>query len=310
MEITSFEKYVEILNSPYENNPIDISVGFYGFCSYQHDAWDFVFYSIRQHYPDAPIILINDGLAQFDYSEMAKKYNCIHVIKDREICLHYPDIEGSYDFLNRTFEACKLSKTDWMIHLHPDVICQGKICYHPNAYLAGVGCGSNNGVSKNNWDMDNRSDLKSVENYIRQFQPTVETNGWGWCGGSIMNVEAFYKVYDSVIGENAIFLLEDIREKTWINVTEHEDTMMSVLFNLNGFCFRIWKDNPEYHRGSRQGAFLHGFKEHYDFKKQGISDADYFTKCRTENINKSKNLGLLESQQFSSNNVFIIDNNK
>lgn len=81
INITSFEEYVKILQSPYEYNPIDISVGFYGFCSYQHQAWDYVFYSIRQYYPDAPIVLINDGMDQFDYSEMAAKYNCIHVRK-------------------------------------------------------------------------------------------------------------------------------------------------------------------------------------------------------------------------------------
>jgi hypothetical protein len=132
----------------------------------------------------------------------------------------------------------------------------------------------------------------------------VEINGWGWCGGSIMNVDAFYKVYDSVCGENAKFKLEDIRRDTWINVTEHEDTMMSVLFAINGFGYRIWKDNPEYHRGAKVGAFLHGYKEHYDFKKLGMTDAEYFTKCRTENIGKSKELGLLDGQEFSSNNVY------
>jgi hypothetical protein len=233
---------------------------------------------------------------------MAKKYNCIHIVKDREICLHYPDIEGSYEFLNRTLEACNLCETEWMIHLHPDVICQGKISYYPNAHLAGVGCGSFTGISNNNWDMNNRLDLKMVELYIRRYQPDVELNGWGWCGGSIMNVEAFKKVYDSVIGENAIFKLEDIRKDSWLNVTEHEDTMMSVLFALNGFVFRIWKDNPEYHRGSREGAFLHGFKEHYDFKKQGLSTEEYFTKVRTQQIYKSEQLGLLNMNECSRTN--------
>lgn len=304
MNFNSFRDYVRLLNSPYNNRPINLNIGFYGLCSYQPQAWDFVFFSIRKHYPDAPIVLINDGMDQFDYSEMAKKYNCIYLMKDREICLHYPDIEGSYEFLKRTEEACILANTEWLIHLHPDVICQGKICYHPNAYLAGVGCGSLNGVSNNNWSMGNRADLKRVEQYIRKFQPTVELNGWGWCGGSIMNVAAFHKVYDSVCGEHPQFSLETIRAETWINVTEHEDTMMSVLFALNGFAYRIWKDNPEYHRGSPIGAFLHGYKDHYDFKKKGMTDAEYFTKCRTENINKSKELGLLAEQSFSSNNVF------
>jgi hypothetical protein len=303
MQITSFEKYEEILRSPYNNSPIDIDIGFYGLCSYQPQAWDYVFFSIRQYYPDSPIVLINDGTEQYDYSEIAKKYNCIHIVKEREICLHYPDIEGSYEFLNRTLEACNLCKTEWMIHLHPDVICQGKISYHPNAHLAGVGCGSNNGISNNNWNnMSISVELKKVETYIRKFQPTVELNGWGWCGGSIMYVDAFKTVYNSVIGENSIFKLEDIRKDSWLNVTEHEDTMMSVLFALNGFVFRIWKDNPEYHRGSKEGAFLHGFKEHYDFKKQGLTAEEYFTKVRTQQIHKSEKSGLLQGKEYSRTN--------
>ena len=111
----SYDNYVNTLRQPFEYKPIDISVGFYGLFSYQHIAWDYVLKNIRKHYPDAPIILINDGLDQYDYSEMAKRYNCIHIIKDREICLHYPEIEGSKEFLERTKEACLLSKTDLTI---------------------------------------------------------------------------------------------------------------------------------------------------------------------------------------------------
>ena len=299
MNITSFREYVDILRSPYIDNPIDINIGFYGLCSYQHDAWDFVFQTIRYYYPTAPIVLINDGMDQFDYSRMAEKYNCIYVKKEVEICLHYPDIGGSYEFLKRTFEACNLSKTEWMIHLHPDVICKGRISYHPNAHLAGVSCGSTSGISNNNWYSE-----PTVEKYIRKFQPNIELNGFGWCGGSIMNVDAFRVVYDSIFGENPKFTLEEIRKNTVVHITEHEDTMMSVLFALNGFVYRIWKDNPEFHRGERNGAFLHGYKEHYDFKKQGISVSDYYTKVRTENINKRMKEGRInDNTPFNNVNV-------
>lgn len=301
MQFPSYNEYEQILTSPYIQNPIDISVGFFGLCSYQHIAWDYVFFMIRQFYPDAPIVLINDGMDQYDYSEMAKKYNCIYLRKDLEICLHYPDIKGSYEFLNRARESCELAKTEWMIHLHPDVICQGKISYYPCSYLSGVSCGSNTGKSNNMWE-------KKVFDYIHKYQPNAELNGWGWCGGSIMNVEAFYKVYDSVVsnasnGEKAIFSLEDIRSNIGTYSTEHEDTMMSILFELNGFSYRIWKDNPEYHRGKREGAFLHGFKGHYDFVKQGLSVSQYYTKVRTQNIVKRQNEGRLNDEVYSNNNI-------
>ena len=72
--IMNFNTYEKILQEQYIYNPIDINVGFYGLCSYQPAAWNFVFQSIRKYYPNAPIILINDGTDQFDYSKIAKKF--------------------------------------------------------------------------------------------------------------------------------------------------------------------------------------------------------------------------------------------
>lgn len=296
MQFPRYQEYENILQTPYIQKPIDINIGFFGLCSYQNVAWDYVFLTIRRVYPDAPIVLINDGMDQYDYTEMAKKYNCIYLKKELEICLHYPDIKGSYEFLKRARECCELAKTEWMIHLHPDVICQHKISYYPCSYLSGVSCGSYNGKSNNMWN-------KIAVDYIRQYQPNAEINGWGWCGGSIVNVQAFYQVYDSVIGEKAKFSLEHIRSNVGLYVTEHEDTMMSFLFELNGFPYRIWKDNPEYHRGMSEGAFLHGFKGHYDFMNQGLSVSEYYTKVRTQNITKRQNEGRLEGEQYQNNNI-------
>lgn len=295
----NYQTYERQLQEPYINNPIDISIGFYGLCSYQHIAWDYVFQCIRKYYPEAPIVLINDGFDQYDYSDVAARYNCIHLKKDREICLHYPDITSSHEFLHRTKEVADLLGTDWIIHLHPDVICQGRICYLPPSELSGVSAGSFSGLSGNNW---NTPDWQPLVSYIRKHQPDMELNGFGWCGGSIMNRTAFYKVYNSLYGADAKFTLEEIRDNTHKCATEHEDTMMSLLFALNGYPYRIWKDNPEYHRGSKHGAFLHGYKEHYDFKKQGLTDAEYFARCRYQNITKRKDVGLLENQEYNDVN--------
>lgn len=300
MELMDFHTYEKQLREPYKNNPINISIGFYGLCSYQYTAWDYVFECIRKYYPDAPIVLINDGFDQYDYTEMAAKYNCIHIKKDLEICLHYPDIKSAHEFLHRTKEVIDLLKTEWIIHLHPDVICQGQISYWPPSELAGVAAGSDNGVSANNWN--NSPELQKVTHYIRQYQPTVELNGWGWCGGSIMNCQAFYKVYDSLYGSSAKFSLEDIRKNTFKSSTEHEDTMMSILFALNGYPYRIWKDNPEHHRGFKTGAFLHGYKEHYDFKKQGLTLSEYFSRVRYQNISKRKENGQLDNEDYNDLN--------
>jgi len=284
-----FNTYQKELQAPYIYNPIDISIGFYALCSYQPHAWDYVFQSIRKHYPEAPIVLINDGMEQYNYAEMAAQYKCIYIKKNKNICLLWNEIADAYEFLDRTKEACDLlSKLGihWIIHLHPDVICQNKISYFPTSYLCGVSAGSTTGISNNNFN--NSSEWKKIEKYIREFQPEIEINGWGWCGGSIMNINKFIEVYKYIrnvnenVNENVNgysknkFTLERLKE-IYPESVRYEDTMMPIIFTLYGYPYRIWKDNPEYHRDriTISGAFLHGYKEHYDFKNKNMSLEDF-----------------------------------
>lgn len=296
LKISSYEEYKkEICSSPrrtiidYNNNPnppkkyINLNVGFFGQFSYQHQAWNLVLKSVRDFYPDAPIVIINDGFDQFDYSEMAKKYNCIHLPKQNEICLHWYDMKWAYEYIERVKECCELAKTEWMIHLHPDVICCDKISKYPNAALAGVSAGSWTEKSNNNFPQD-------VLDFIKKHNPNSELNGYGWCGGSIMHVPTFMKVYNSVVVEKKWDLYE-LREKLGQSWTEHEDVLFSTLFELEGYSYRVWLDNPEYQHGilglTDGGAFLHGFKLNYNVK-QGENDRAYFDRCREENLKKQQ----------------------
>jgi len=277
-----YQTYEKQLLEPYEYKPIDISIGFYALCSFQPQAWDYVFETIRKYYPTEPIVLINDGMDQFDYSEMAIKYNCIHIKKDKNICLLWNDTSDAYEFLNRTKEACNLVNTEWLIHLHPDVICQCKISYFPPSDLCGVSAGSKTGKSNNNFSISPK--WNEIEKYIRKYNPIksdIEINGWGWCGGSIMKIDTFYRVYDNILTKNE-YKLENIKN-IYIESMKYEDTMIPILFTLSGYPYRIWKDNPEYHRNNNsiKGAFLHGYKEHYEFHKLNQS-LESFNKSRIE----------------------------
>ncbi len=316
LEITNYDIYEETLKKypkrtieDYKNQPtympkkyLDIKIGFYGLFSFQPQAWYEVLKSIRKFYPDSPIVLINDGNDVYDYEEMAKEFNCIYIKKDIRICLHWPDPEGAYEFLLRTKEACDILKTDWIIHLHPDVICQDKISKFPNAHLAGVSCGSNSGKSNNMFN-------EIVINYIRKYQPDVEINGWGWCGGSIMYIPAFYIVYDSIFIHkkfNIKKIDEDLGQNLLLHTsssgyTSNEDVLMSLLFNLNGFVYRIWLDNAEFHRGNDgltdAGAFLHGVKTHYSFNNNS-NFYDWSTKVIIENKEQSYKRSLILKEKL------------
>ena len=71
---------------------------------------------------------------------------------------------------------------------------------------------------------------------------------------------------------------------------------MSLLFNLHGYPYRVWLDNSEYQkdimRMTDAGAFLHGFKNHYNFKNNE-NITEYYRRVRKENaviqkVNDSK----------------------
>jgi len=325
LQISTYSEYENIIiNSPkrtieeYNNNPNinpkkyldNFSVGFYGLFSFQPNAWYEVLKSIRKYYPNAPIVLINDGMDVFNYENIAKEFNCIYIKKDIRICLHWPDPEGAYEFLLRTKEACDILKTDWIIHLHPDVICQDKISKFPNSHLAGVSCGSNNGRSNNMFN-------DTVINYIRKYHPNVEINGWGWCGGSIMYIPSFNIVYNSIFIEkkfNIKQINEDLGQGLSLHTsssgyTSNEDVLMSLLFNLNGFVYRIWLDNSEYHRGkyglTDAGAFLHGIKSHYNL--HNTNDMNFHSnKVIEENLEQSdKRKLLLREKLFKEYNIVL-----
>jgi hypothetical protein len=269
---------------------IDLDVGFFGLCSYQPQAWEHVFKSIRKVYSDAPIVLINDGAEQFDYSDMARRYKCMHMKREHEICLHWYKIEYMYEYWHRLKASCDLAKTEWLVHLHPDVICCDKISKYPPSPLAGVSCGSFTGVSKN------AIGQKTVD-FIRQFQPNVEINGYGWCGGSIIHVPTFLEIYDSIINKKNWDLFT-LRDQLGQHCMEHEDQSFSILFALHGYPYRIWLDNPEATHGymgyTDAGAFLHGYKKHYNLK-EGENIESYFRRCREEN---AKNQGIGQADGF------------
>ena len=298
LKITDRNTYEQIIRSSprrtiqqYNNFPyppkqyIDLDIGFFGLFSYQHNAWDITLQSIRHFYPKKQIVLINDGFEQFDYTDMAKKYNCIHVKKEHQICLHWYDMKWAYEYLDRVKEACELVKTEWIIHLHPDVICCDKISKYPNAHLAGVSAGSFTGISNNPLP-------EKISKLILKHHPNAELNGYGWCGGSIMHVPTFMKVYDAVVIQKKWDLYK-LAEEYEIKHFEHEDLLFSILFSLEGYTYRVWLDNAEIQHNlgglTDAGAFLHGYKEHYDFKKNGETDRQYFDRCREENLKTQKN---------------------
>ena len=132
-----------------------------------------------------------------------------------------------------------------------------------------------------------------------------------------MYIPSFNIVYNSIFIEkkfNIKQINEDLGQGLSLHTsssgyTSNEDVLMSLLFNLNGFVYRIWLDNSEYHRGicglTDAGAFLHGIKSHYNL--HNTNDMNFHSnKVIEENIEQSnKRKLLLREKLFKEYNIVL-----
>lgn len=264
---------------PYEHtdrsrkNYIDLSVGFYGGCSYHPTAWEETFASIRRNFPTAPIILFEDGRPTgFDYSDMAKRHNAKYIKEEKSIYLFWPTPEQCWTYLQWILRAADIAQTEWLIQLHPDNICNDRFTVYPPGPICGSGCGSRNGTSNNR--------LPPVsEHYLRFLHPNLEQNGYGWCGGGCLHVPTFRKIMESFTFEKLKAIKTDSSvvgelSSNW-NVTCHEDVFMPFLFNLHGYPYRVWTEIEELNRGpggwGMSAGFEHNNKSFYNLSREQIS---------------------------------------
>jgi hypothetical protein len=271
--------YITTLHAPYDFglpalNRSAFDVGFFCMCSYQPVAWEASLQRLRLHYPHAPIVLLNDGLEQYNYSEMAKKYNCIYLVKPKQLLLHWFDTNQVLEFFQRLYECAQLLGTTWMVHWHADMLCQGQVRYLPPGPLCGVGFGGvhQNGKANNHWDSHPR-----VRSFLSPY--CSELNGWGSAGGSILHIETFYRVYWTLPSLS----LQEIRDATWIDAFKHDDTTLAILFARCGYPYRVWKENVEQTESRAEGMFVHGYKQDYDYVRKGTSLSEHHQTCAKEN---------------------------
>jgi hypothetical protein len=251
---------------------IDLSVGFFGGCSYHPSAWEQTFKSIRDNFLEAPIVLIEDGRPTgFDYSDMASRYNATYIKEESSIYLFWPTAEQCWQYLQWIIKVADIAKTEWLVQLHPDNICNDRFSVIPPGPVCGVGCGSRSGVSNNRLP-------HNAEKYLTDIHPNLEMNGYGWCGGGCLHVPTFKNImkqftFDKLLElrKNSLIIGEGV--SVW-NVTSHEDVFIPFLFNMYGYPYRVWRDIEELNRGSMgwgtSAAFEHNNKTYYNMSKEQI----------------------------------------
>jgi hypothetical protein len=87
--------------------------------------------SFRIFYPDSTIVLLSDN--GYDFSEMAKYFNCIYIHENENLWLTFNDLDSgghmdnSVKLIQRISKAFQLCKEDYVMWLEDDVIINSRI---------------------------------------------------------------------------------------------------------------------------------------------------------------------------------------
>lgn len=179
----------------------------------------------REAYPNNTVYLLSDN--GYDYSELAKKYNCIY---EHSTIVHkgYPvfrRIEDIKLFFDRFAKALESIEEEWVLLLEDDTIVLGPysrelLLYDMNGTNKGAG-GPTDG---------NRISEKRFNDFIRLFNPSHPDyplySGWGGC---VLNVAFFKKAFASNPYEKIAFLWNHVPDSK-LNVT---DIILSFVCFIN-----------------------------------------------------------------------------
>jgi hypothetical protein len=127
VKFASIEKQLRI----FQENLLSPPFGVYLQCHKNSYATYKCLESLRSFYPDCTVVLLSDN--GYDFSEMAKHFNCIYVHENENLWLTFKDLDSGEHIINsqklikRVYDAFKLCKEDYVMWLEDDVIFNDKI---------------------------------------------------------------------------------------------------------------------------------------------------------------------------------------
>jgi hypothetical protein len=178
--------------------------------------------SFRRHYPTNTIVLLSDN--GFDYSEMAKYFNCIyiHSYENVPLCNKELDNDKYIENVNKIIERFKtafnLIEEEYVMWLEDDVSINDKIT---DIFRYDI-----NGLCPNSYNENMINGLNQRYNYIKKGKI------YRWCGqgGSVFNKSNILKYF-----ENKDIINDVLINWQKYNLTEDicHDYFISLLVNLN-----------------------------------------------------------------------------
>jgi hypothetical protein len=172
--------------------------------------------SFRNFYPNSTVVLLSDN--GYDYTEMAKYFNCIYIHSNENLLFIYNDVEGdgkyynSFKLIERVVNAFTLCKEKYVMWLEDDVHINNKITDTFNYHI--------NGFCPNTISVDNLIKLK--ETYDIDINYEYRFSGHG---GSVFHKDFFISSMNNKI------MIQDLLEN-WVTYGFGTNICQDFLFSL------------------------------------------------------------------------------
>jgi len=209
--------------------------------------------SFRNFYPSSTIVLLSDN--GYDYTEMAKYFQCIYIHSTETLLLTYKDVygDGKYDnsfkLIERVVNAFKLCKEEYVMWLEDDV--------HINNMITDTFKYDINGFCPNRY-----LDFQLVE-LNKKYDIDINFD-YRFCGhgGSVFHKDFFISSMDNKL------IIRDVLEN-WVNykfpTDIGQDFLFSLIVTLCGGKIGPYNGHYDYYHGINRAIDVqHQFKQLYN----------------------------------------------
>lgn len=189
----------------------------------------FVLENYRKHYPDSDVILVSDG--GDDFSELAKKYNCLYfyesnlsgIFSDKSKGLaasyfHSPEVLINY--ILRFGKYIKHIKDDRFMILEDDVYVIQKT------------------LSETPYDLNGINLTETLPESVCLDLQNVKKIPYGGCGGCILNTKFFKNIFTD---KNTIKVIDQVKKYCLLTKERWaSDAIVSYICAANNGTMGVW----------------------------------------------------------------------
>ena len=210
--------------------------------------------SFRRHYPESTIVLLSDN--GYNYSEMAKHFNCIYIHSNENVSLLNVDlsntkhIENVNKIIERFIIGFNLIKEDYIMWLEDDVSINGKIV---DSFKYDI-----NGFCPNVYNVNMINGLNQTYKNINHDN----TYRWSGHGGSVFNKSNLLSYFENKEIINDLLINW---KKYNLTIDICHDYFISLLVNLHNGTIGPYEGHNDGYNGLDSNIIIqHQYKSWYN----------------------------------------------